>query len=204
MDNEEMEKKINRKLHTSRGMENYVTKESYQSHLLEQYKLYITSAENISNRRQTANAFFVTVNTVLVSLVGYLDFGSDKSSSIYWLISVAGIAISYMWYRLIRSYKDLNSAKFKVIHEIEKNLPISPYDAEWEAVDRGKDSKLYLPFTHIEIYIPWVFAGMHFFRSSHKHIFICMSLICAVANSIEKQLAIITMHITSVVFNAYR
>ena len=159
MNNEE---KI-RGLYASGNKENYVSDESYQSHLLEQYKLYVTSAENISNRRQTANAFFVTVNTALVSLAGYLNFGADRLLDFYWLISFAGIVISYMWYRLIRSYKDLNTAKFKVVHEIEKNLPISPYDAEWEAVGRGENSKLYLPFTHIEIFTPWVFIILHFF-----------------------------------------
>jgi hypothetical protein len=54
-----------------------------------------------------------------------------------------------MWYRLVRSYKDLNSAKFKVIHEIEKSLPISPYDAEWEAV--GSIGRINTP-SHLPIY----------------------------------------------------
>ena len=152
---------VNRSLYASGNSSSYSSEDSYQNHLLEQYKLYLTSAENISNRRQTANAFFVTVNTALVSLIGYLNFGNEDSNSFYWLISIAGIAISYMWYRLVRSYKDLNSAKFKVVHEIEKSLPVSPYDAEWEAVGRGDDPKLYLPFTHIEIYVPWVFCALH-------------------------------------------
>ena len=119
------------------------------------------SADRISARRQTANSFFVTINTALVALVGYIHLGSTTENKYYWLIALAGIAIAYMWYRLIRSYRDLNSAKFKVIHEIEKKLPISPYDAEWEAVGRGKDSSLYLPFTYIEVGIPWIFLGLH-------------------------------------------
>ena len=153
---------INRKLYANGNIENYASNESYHAHLLEQYKIYQTSAENISNRRQAANAFFVTINTTLVSLVSYINFGVSNSTKFYWLLSIAGLAISYMWYRLVRSYKDLNSAKFKVIYEIEKSLPISPYDAEWEALGRGENSKLYSPFTHIEIYVPWVFAFLHF------------------------------------------
>lgn len=152
---------INNKLYASRNHQSYDANSSYNSHLLEQYKIYLTSAENISNRRQTANSFFVTVNTAIVSLVSYLNLGVANSSKLFWVVSVAGIAISYMWYRLVHSYKDLNSAKFKVIHEIEKSLPICPYDAEWEAVGRGENSELYLPFTHIEIYVPWVFLLLH-------------------------------------------
>jgi hypothetical protein len=152
---------INQKLYESGAAQGYDSTSSYNAHLLEQYKIYLTSAENISNRRQTANAFFVTVNTALISLVSYLNLGAIAPTKLYWAVSLAGIAICFMWYRLVRSYKDLNSAKFKVIHEIEKSLPISPYDDEWEAVGRGEDSQLYLPFTHIEIYVPWVFLLLH-------------------------------------------
>lgn len=155
--------KIRHKLLSSGNSSEYEDTGGYQTHLLEQYKLYQNSAENISNRRQTANSFFVTINTAIISLISYLNFGSSSSAKYYWLIALGGIAISYMWYRLIRSYRDLNSAKFKVIHEIEKCLPICPYDAEWEAVGRGKNSKLYLPFTHVEIFIPWVFLALHLF-----------------------------------------
>ena len=75
--------------------------------------------------------------------------------------AAAGIVLCYAWYRLIRSYRDLNGAKFKVIHRLERRLPAAPYDAEWEAVGRGEDSDLYLPFTHIEIAVPWVFLALH-------------------------------------------
>ena len=81
--------------------------------------------------------------------------------STLWLVAAAGIALSYLWYRLIRSYRDLNTAKFKVIHEIEKRLPLSPYDAEWEAMGRGNNPMLYKPFTHIETGVPWVFVVLH-------------------------------------------
>src|SRR2546426_1964670 len=39
---------------------------------LEQYKLYVEMADRISARRQTANEFFLSVNTVIVALLGYL------------------------------------------------------------------------------------------------------------------------------------
>lgn len=128
--------------------------------ILEQYKVYLEMADRISTRRQSANSFFLSINTALVALTSYLALGQSKGTG-YWLIAVAGIVLSYMWYRLVRSYKDLNTAKFKVIHEIECKLPLAPYDAEWEAVGRGKAPKLYLPFTHVEIYVPWVFLVIH-------------------------------------------
>ncbi len=77
------------------------------------------------------------------------------------LIPLASCLLCYLWYRIIRSYRDLNSAKFKVIHAIEEYLPLRPYDAEWESVERGKNPKLYLPFTHVEGIVPWLFMGFY-------------------------------------------
>ena len=36
-----------------------------------------------------------------------------------------------------------------------------PGDAEWEAVERGTNSKLYRPISHIEGWVPWVFFTLH-------------------------------------------
>jgi len=135
----------------------------YDSHLLEQYKLYAEMADRISQRRQSANNFFLSVHTGLLALLGIIiEKGQPPSSfGLVLLISVPALVLVFFWYRLIRSYKDLNTGKFKVIHAMESLLPVAPYDAEWKAVGEGKDKKLYLPFTHIEVWIPWVFATIH-------------------------------------------
>lgn len=130
----------------------------YQDHVLEIYKLYVQSADNISARRQSANSFFLSINTAIIGAIGYL--GADKGT-FGWAVSLAGILICVAWYRSVRAYKDLNSGKFKVVHEIEKKLPISVYAAEWETLGRGKDPDLYLPFTNIEIWVPRIFMALH-------------------------------------------
>ena len=137
------------------------TAEEYRSYLLEQYKIFITSAEKISDRRQTANSFYVTLNTVIITLVSYLHRGQGENLDNYFLIPLAGVVVSYTWLRLLRSYKDLNTAKFSVIHMIENKLPLNMYDAEWEALGRGKDTKKYRSFTSLEFTIPGVFIGLH-------------------------------------------
>lgn len=135
----------------------------YHKILLEQYKLFVEMADRISSRRQTSNSFFLSINTALIALIGYSEIKSLFSLPNYLnlIIAIAGMILCYSWFRIIRSYKDLNTAKFKVIHEIEKLLPISPYDAEWEEVGRGNNSKLYLFFTHVEVKIPWVFFSLY-------------------------------------------
>ena len=90
-----------------------------------------------------------------------MGYVGGTSGNWNWAVSLAGLILCYAWYRLIRSYKDINSGKFEVIHEIEKTLPLLPYDAEWEALGRGKDPSLYLPFAHIEMWVPGIFGALH-------------------------------------------
>lgn len=135
----------------------------HSAHILEIYKLYVEMADRVSSRRHSANSFFLTINTALVALLGYnrLSISAATNLERHLLVALSGMALCFLWYRIIRSYRDLNSAKFKVIHEIENHLPLRPYDAEWTAVGRGKDPKLYLPVTRIEMLIPWAFLAMH-------------------------------------------
>ena len=137
--------------------------DKYIEHLLEQYKIYIAAAEKISDRRQKANEFFLALNTALVALLGFVaaKTGLGEISLIIALSSVAGVTMGYLWYRIIRSYKGLNGGKFKVIHAIEQRLPLALYDTEWEMLGRGEDKKLYWPFTHIELFVPWIFIGIY-------------------------------------------
>lgn len=133
----------------------YPDNEKWYSHLLDQYKLYVEMADRISQRRTTANSYFLSVNSAILAFVGYLT--QKESTDFLWLLATAGTTLTVLWYSIIVSYRNLNTAKWGVIHEIEKRLPISPYDAEWQAVERGKNSKLYRPISHVEAGVPWVF-----------------------------------------------
>ena len=133
----------------------------YQAHLIEQYKVYVATSDNISDRRQEANSYFLAVNSALLAFVGY---AIPKDTSTYlWLLGLAGMSLSYLWYRIVRSYRDLNAAKFLVIQAIEKRLPLRAFAAEWEALGEGKNSKLYKPVTHVEVGVPWIFFLLHVF-----------------------------------------
>ncbi len=137
--------------------------EYYKSHLFEQYKLYVDSIEKTSDRRQQTNSYFIGINTALITLIG-LSLEIDALKDSIWLrpiISLLGVIISVVFWFLIRSYKQLNSGKFQVIHEIEELLPLKLYVHEWNILEKGKNYKKYYPFSHIELLIPWVFAMMY-------------------------------------------
>jgi hypothetical protein len=153
MDTDKMNKKLLNKSKQKYG-------ENYYSHYFDQYKIYVESAEKISDRRQNANNFFLTINTVLISIFG-LSFQIKTLENIGWvkiLLALLGLIICIIFWFLLRAYKQLNSGKFKVIHEIEQALPLSIYDYEWKILGEGKNKKIYYPFSHIELFIPWIFG----------------------------------------------
>lgn len=128
-------------------------------HLFEIYKLFVQTTESVSNRRQSTNSFFLTLNSAIVALGSYLISCGSSLTPI--VIPLVGVLVGYVWYLLIKSYRDLNSAKFKVIHEIEQKLPLAVFDAEWLYLGRGDDSSKYLRFTFIERVIPLIFIAIH-------------------------------------------
>ncbi len=137
--------------------------ESYRQHSLDIYKSYLDTTERISERREKANSFFLAVNTALIAFLakGGLGHSAAAPRALELLIPVTAGVLCFLWYRIIRSYQHLNSAKFKVIHAIERQMPLRPYDAEWESVGRGNNPKLYLPFTRVEGVVPWLFMSFH-------------------------------------------
>lgn len=139
--------------------------ENYYPHYFEQYRMYVESAEKISDRRQNANNFFLTLNTVLISAIG-LSFQVktfDNYSCARVSLAVLGVLTCVIFWFLLRAYKQLNSGKFKVIHEIEKSLPLTIYDYEWKILGEGRDKNKYYPFSHIELLIPWVFGIIYIY-----------------------------------------
>jgi len=135
----------------------------HNDHILEIYKTYVDMADKISSRREATNSFLLTVNTGVLGLLGFLAQATALPPGRIALlpIAIAGSVISLLWRRIIQSYRELNSAKYKVIHEIEASLPLRPYDAEWEALERGTDPSQYVPLTHVEERVPCIFAILH-------------------------------------------
>jgi hypothetical protein len=148
----------------SRTPEEYGDK--YQDHLLEQYKVYVQTSQQVSERRQNSNNYLLTLNSSLVTLFVVLlsTFGHHRWNV---LIPITGLVICFIWYSLVDSYKDLNTAKFAVIHELENQLPAALFRHEWYVCghNRKKTDKpiedIYVPLTHLERWIPLVFAVLY-------------------------------------------
>ena len=140
-------------------------KELYQEHILEQYKICVEMADKISERRNLANVFFLTLNTLCITAIGFLmekiPLVNPKWVIVFPLFGI--LLLCLIWWWLVRSYRDLNSAKWKVIGLLEAKLPSSPFwSAEWTELGKGEDISKYLPLTALEKFVPIVFGLIYF------------------------------------------
>jgi hypothetical protein len=134
----------------------------------ELYSLAVEMADRTSGRRLTANSFFVTLNTGLAVLLGARSWG--------WYVAVAGVVLCASWWGLLTSYRDLNKAKFVVIHNMEVQLPVRIFSDEWATLKRGRaffprhwrDVRPWLGYYWeqgaVERVVPVVFAAMYLVR----------------------------------------
>ncbi|MGB3321227.1 MAG: hypothetical protein WBB05_01305 [Mycolicibacterium fortuitum] len=137
--------------------------------VLDIYKLAVEMADRVSARRAVANAFFLTVNTTLVAVVG-LSTTQPDSTIRFTSVCLAGVAVAVCWWLLLRAYRRLNSAKFAVINKIEdEHLPVKPYVDEWKELmpddvsttRRAKLGKAFRELGGVERTVPVVFGLLY-------------------------------------------
>lgn len=120
--------------------------------ILAQWQTCVEMANSVSQRRDTMNNIFVTLNLAIVAAI---SINWDMKSL---FILVAGIVVCVIWLLFIRNYKLLNTEKFNVINEIEKKLPVKPFNDEWKKLERNKQ---YKDSTRLEKALPIMFIVLY-------------------------------------------
>jgi len=139
-----------------------------QEIFLEQYKFFAKTADDITVRRLQTNKFYLAILLGLFTIAGFLHKNGLTGITvldrdvILILISIIGMALSAIWYVNIESFKLLNTAKFKVILEMEKELPCQCFGKEWEYRVGEDESKAYPIFTKIEKFLPIMMGIIYF------------------------------------------
>lgn len=129
---------------------------------LAMFELYLGTAETVGDRRSQANAWMLSVNSAIVGLYGYLQTDklavpTGQRAIWFWAIPAAGIIVCASWTVLLTSYRKLNRAKFTVLQEIEKDLPLQPFKRERDVYTADHRRSL----SYIETAIPSCFVLLY-------------------------------------------
>ena len=135
-------------------------KGAHKNEILDQYKMFQKSSEDLVARRQSVNSFYISVNSALVALVGVVMGVVEMPAKLYVIafMCITGIILDISWVNILDSYGTLNAAKMKVIRLLEEQLPIELYDAEWRIMSDKLNNKKYVSFTNSEKRIPRIFS----------------------------------------------
>ena len=139
-----------------------MTEEAKQNELLGIYKLHAELADRVSQRREAANQRYTSILVGLGAfLAALLRFGDgDLPVFATRLVSVLGIVLSLSWFVVIRSYRQLNTGKFKVLNDLEQGLSYQFYSREWKVLGEGRDPARYWKLSVVETFLPWTFFGL--------------------------------------------
>lgn len=146
------------------GLFNGAPGEWNQDALLEQYKLFLQTSEDLVSRRQNVNSFYISISSAIVAIMGFLfamDLGRLSELIIGIAFCIVGFILSISWSKSLSCYGNLNSSKMKIISSIEKQLPLSLFDAEWAALSDKLNKKKYVSFTESEQTIPRLFGWLY-------------------------------------------
>lgn len=138
--------------------------------LIEQYKTYLATSEDLLTRRQNTSNFYTTLNTSIITIlitIASVILGVSSISNnllivsiVTFFVSIIGVLLNINWLSLLESYGRLNSAKMQVITEMEKSLPANVYDTEWKIMSEKLYDRKYTSFTSIEKRLPFFFILM--------------------------------------------
>ena len=139
---------------------------------LELYKLAVEMADRVSARRGTANAFFLTLNTALAGFAGVVRSPSSSDPGMAGvdafaivLLALVGLVLSSAWWLLLRSYRDLNEAKFRVINAMEERFQAHPFSDEWRYLKKDPVKKKfrvrYAELNVVERVVPVAFGLLY-------------------------------------------
>lgn len=104
------------------------------------YASAVEMADRVSARRGQANQFYLSVETLLLGVPAFFGLSGPAAASDPLRSSVlaaVGVIVSVTWWLQLRSYRQLNRAKFDVILAIEHaHFSIRPFTQEWESLKR--------------------------------------------------------------------
>lgn len=139
--------------------------------LMEQYKMFVQTSEELVRRKQSVNTFYVTLNSLMLSAIVSIACAAGDilpiagNSVVIYIISgvlsLIGVVICCSWITLLISYADLNASKMAIISCIEEKLALKLYDTEWALLTRRIGKRKYQSFTVKEVAVAKIFLALY-------------------------------------------
>lgn len=143
--------------------ETNLSNEQYNNLLIEQYRIYVESADRTSFRRIVINLFFLVTNLFIVGIVALavsnnININNPPSPTLIAIPFFAGIVFCYSWWKIVRFFRHHVQIKNTIVPSIERRLPSKAWLTE-EYIAGQKGS--FKPIRVLEIYMPFIFVGIY-------------------------------------------
>ncbi len=142
-------------------------KEASMIDKFDEYKFFAESTQHLSERRQAATGTYLTVNTAIFAILGFLvkDVGVEGSYILLACIPlfVVGCVACLTWLTIISQYKKLIGWRYDQLMDMEKNMPETHqmYLKEWESYFKPKNGKETFGFSIKEVVLPKLFMVLY-------------------------------------------
>ncbi|HYN90116.1 MAG TPA: hypothetical protein VER55_16395 [Ardenticatenaceae bacterium] len=135
----------------------------------EEYKFFAESTEKLAERRQAATQVYLTVNTVIFAIFGFLLKDAGVRGRELLLISLPLLAIGIVacltWFQTLAQYRALIAWRYEQLMEMERSADLSGghqfYNKEWEDFYRPRQERRAISFTRLELALPCLFIALY-------------------------------------------
>ncbi|MFO1129555.1 MAG: hypothetical protein U1E66_14110 [Rhodospirillales bacterium] len=131
----------------------------------DEYKFFVGNTQHLDDRRQGATQMFLSVNTAIFALVGFLiqDAGVQGQSLTVLVapLFVLGVLACVLWVSMINRFKRLIGWRFEQLMAMERAIPEchQMYVKEWEAMFRGDAARKILGLSLLD-WLPRAILGL--------------------------------------------
>lgn len=129
--------------------------------MLEIYKLHAELADRVSQRREAASRLHIGLLSGLGLFAGVFPEFVDLEAlthTVFLAVGILGMAISFSWWVVMGSYRQLNDGKFEALQELEEKIAFPFFTREWEILGKGTKPRRYRKLTAVETILPIAFG----------------------------------------------
>lgn len=125
----------------------------------------VNSSEQLNNRRQSVNTFFLTSNTLLLGGIGWMCANIPPIGLLHPIVGLSGILLvallgtlfGIVWIRFIGSYWCVSCAKIVLLNALEEKRKVRIFTAQSVLMKANR----YVGTTLHEASIAWIFLVIH-------------------------------------------